>query len=117
MSEAGPKSLHLFGVRVAYRSPLKTTKLTSILPPPNEMVALPLAAVAGEVVRSPVSVVRDSPGTLPLTVSTRCALLTFLVTSVDCLTNVVASGSGPPLDVDPEHPATRVTARLRAART
>ena len=46
--------------------------------------ALPWAAVAGVVVRSPVSVLMGKPSTLPLTVSTRCALLTFLVVWVDC---------------------------------
>src|SRR5271166_654973 len=59
-----------------------------------------------------------SPGTLPITDSTRCALLRFLVTSVDCLTNVVASGRGAPLCLEPdEHPAIRAAAMLTAART
>src|ERR1700743_232959 len=86
--------------------------------PPSVIVAFPEAAVAGVVVRSPVSTLMGSPGILPFTVNTRWALLTFLVVSADCLTRVVASGSGPPLDFEPdEQPAISAVARLREART
>src|SRR5271166_83204 len=118
MSAALPKSLHLFGVSVAYSSPSTTTKLASTSDPPSVSCTLPDAAVAGLLVRSPVSVLMGSPGTLPITDSTRCALLRFLVTPVDCLTNVVASGRGAPLCLEPdEHPAIRAVAMLRAVRT
>src|SRR5438309_1170355 len=118
MSEALPKSLHLFGVRVAYRSPSTTAKSAWRSEPPSVSVALPLAAVAGAVVRSPVSTLIGRPEILPLTVSTRWPLLTFLVVSADCLTSVAASGSGGPLCFVPdEHPAIRAVAMLRKART
>jgi hypothetical protein len=118
MSEALPKSLHLFAVSVANRFPSMTTKLASISDPPKRIFAFPDAAVAGVVVRSPVNTFSGSPGTLPFTVSTTCALLTFLLDSADCLTNVVASGRGPPLGLEPEEqPATRAVAMLSVART
>src|SRR6266436_4578648 len=117
MSEALPKSLHLFGVSVANRFPSTTTKFASISDPPKVIVALPDAAVAGIVVRSPVNTLSGRPGTLPFTVSTTCALLRFLLVSADCLTKVVASGSGPPLGFEAEEqPATRAVAMLSAAR-
>src|ERR1700761_2896594 len=118
MSEAFPKSLHLFGVRVAYRSPSRTMKFASMSEPPSVIVALPCAAVAGAVVRSPVSVLMGNPGILPWTLSTRWALLTALVASADCLTRVVASGSGAPLCLEPdEQPAIKAVMRVRDART
>src|ERR1700761_672505 len=80
--------------------------------------ALPDAAVLGVLVRSPVSVLMGSPGILPWTDSTRCTLCTFLVVSADCLTSVLASGSGAPLCCGPdEQPAIRAVARLRETRT
>src|SRR5208337_2404712 len=118
MSEALPKSLHLFGVRVAHRSPSTTLKSVWMSDPPNVIVAFPDAAVAGVVVRSPVNTLMGMPGIFPLTVNTRWALLTFLVVSVDCLTSVVASGSGAPLGCElDEQPAIKAVARLREART
>ena len=53
MWEAGPTSVHLFGVSVVYRSPSTTTKSAS-MSSPSVIVAFPDAAVAGVVVRSPV---------------------------------------------------------------
>src|SRR5262249_38241020 len=118
MSDALPKSLHLFGVRVAYRFPSTTTKLAWRSEPPNVIVVFPDAAVARVVVRCPVRALTGRPAILPFTVSTRCALLRALVTSADCLTSVVASGSGGPLCFVPdEHPAIRAVAALSAART
>src|ERR1700730_938169 len=86
--------------------------------PPSVSVAFPDAAVAGAVVRSPVSTLIGSPGILPFTFNTRWALLRFLVVAADCLTSVVASGSGPLLCFEPdEHPAIKAAARVREART
>src|SRR6516162_1493461 len=86
--------------------------------PPSVMVAFPFAAVAGETVRSPVSTLIGMPEIFPFTVNTRWPLLTFLVASADCLTSVVASGSGPPLGFgSDEHPAITAVARLREAST
>src|ERR1700759_704333 len=86
--------------------------------PPNVMAALPWAAVAGVVVRSPVRVLIGKCLILPLTDSTRCTLLTFLVLWADSLIRVAASGSGA-LDCfeDDEQPLTRAAAIESAART
>src|SRR3978361_1813700 len=82
------------------------------------ILALPFPAVVGVVARSPLNVLRGSSAILPVTVRTRCALLTPLVTSTDWLTNVFPSGSGPPLAfLLIVHPETSVTATHRAART
>src|SRR6201987_5433553 len=84
--------------------------------PANVSWTLPDAAVLGGVGRSPLSTLMGSPWTLPWTDSTRCTLLTFLVVSEDCLTSVVASGSGAPLGFEPdEQPAIKAVARLRDA--
>src|SRR5262245_32855739 len=82
--------------------------------PPNVIWALPFAPVLGVVVRSPVSVLIGRPFTLPIVVSSRCTLLTFLVVWLDCLSRVDASGSGAPLcfGLD-EQPATNAAATLR----
>src|ERR1700747_1867451 len=118
MSAALPKSLHLFGVRVAYSSPSTTAKSAWISDPPSVSVVLPDAAVTGVVVRSPASTLMGMPGIFPVTVNTRWPLLTFLVLSMDCLISVLASGSGPPLGFElDEQPAIRAVARLRKART
>src|SRR5947209_362570 len=118
MSEALPKSLHLFGVSVAYRSPSTTAKSTWMSEPPSVSVALPDAAVAGATVRSPVSTLIGNPVIFPVTDNTRWPLLTFLVVSADCLSKVLASGSGAPLCLEPdEHPATKAARRLREAST
>src|ERR1700752_4980353 len=86
--------------------------------PPNVIGAFPDAAVAGMVVRSPVKTLMGMPGIFPFTVNTRWPLLTFLVASADCLTSVVASGSGAPLGFElDEHPAIKAVATLREART
>src|SRR5579884_1903327 len=85
--------------------------------PPTVIFALPFAAV-GLVVRSPVSVLIGSPGTLPVVDNTRCTLLTFFVAWLDCLTSVAASGSGLLEDLDDdEQPLIRAAAMLMAART
>ena len=56
MSEALPKSLHLFGVRAAYSVAVEDHEVgVDVASPPSVIVALPDAAVAGAVVRSPVS--------------------------------------------------------------
>src|SRR6185437_7560109 len=111
-------SSHLLGLRaLLYSSPSIITKSASISFPPNRILALPLPAVVGVVVRSPVSVFKGSPWILPATDRTRCVLLTVLLTSADWLTNVLASGRGPPLGFLEPQPATRTAATLRAART
>ncbi len=79
-------------------------------------LASPLAAV-GEVVRSPVSVLTGSPLIVPLTDSTKCTLLTFLVVWLDSLISVAASGSGAEDCLDDEQPPTRAATTVRAART
>src|SRR5581483_6367293 len=118
MSAAGPKSLHLFGVSAAYRIVSNTTKSASMSEPANVILALPLAAVLGAVVRSPVSVLTGSPWILPVVANTRCTLLTALVLWLDCLSSVAASGSGPLLFFDDEEQApTSAVAMVKAAST
>src|ERR1700693_5446529 len=116
MAAAGPKLSHWPGLSVAYRVPLSTTNWASMSEPPSVMSASPLAAVSGDVVRSPVSVLTGRCLILPFTDSTRCTLLTFLVVRLDLLSSVGASGSGAPDCLDDEQPPTRAAAIERAAR-
>src|SRR5271156_5267370 len=84
--------------------------------PPNVMLALPWAAVAGVVVRSPVRVLIGRCLILPFTDSARCTLLTFVVVCADSLIRVAASGSAPPDGLeDDEQPLMRAAAIERAA--
>src|SRR5208337_593587 len=86
--------------------------------PENVILASPLAAILGAVLRSPVSVLTANPLILPFTDATRCTLLTFLMVWLDCWSRVAASGSGP-LDFfeEEEQPPTKAVAMLRVART
>src|ERR1700733_1850126 len=118
MSADGPKLLHLFGVRAAYRIDSYTTNWASISEPAKVMSASPCAAVLGEVVRSPVSVLTGRCLILPNTDSTRCTLFTALVVWLDSLSSVLASGRGLVFCFDDdEQPLTRAAAIVRAART
>ena len=93
MSAAGPKFLKLPGVIAPYRLPSTTTKLTSSSRwPKNMMLALPCAATAGTLVRSPVSVSMGNSAISPFTVSTRCTLFWALVVAADSCSSVAASG-------------------------
>src|ERR1035441_8410130 len=85
--------------------------------PENVILASPLAAVLGAALRSPVSVLTANPLILPLTDTTRCTLLTFLVVWLDCWSRVAASGSGPLDFFEEEQPPTKAVAMLRVART
>src|ERR1700761_4575059 len=118
MAAAGPKLSHWPGLIAAYRVPLSTTNWASMSEPPNVMLALPWAAVAGVVVRSPVRFLIGRCLILPFTDSTRCTLLTFLVLWTDSLTRVAASGSAAPDPFDDdEQPLTTTAAIESAART
>src|SRR3984885_16114505 len=107
MAAAGPKLSHGLRLSAAYRVPLSTTNWASMSEPPSVMSAWPLAAVSGDVVRSPVSVLTGRCLILPFTESTRCTLLTFLVVRLDLLSRVAASGSGAADCLDDEQPPTR----------
>src|SRR3984893_17553397 len=86
--------------------------------PPNVMLVLPWAAVAGVVVRSPVRVLIGRCLILPFTDSTRCTLLTFLVLWTDFLNRGAASGSAAPDPFeDDEQPLTIAAAIESAAKT
>src|ERR1700743_789389 len=118
MAAAGPKLSHWPGLIAANSVPLSTTNWAPMSEPPNVMSALPWAAVAGVVVRSPVRLLIGRCLILPLTDSTRCTLLTFLVDWADSLTRLAASGSGAPdCFEDDEQPLTRAAAIESAART
>ena len=56
------------------------------------MFALPWAATAGVLVKSPDSDSMGSSGSRPATVSCRCTLCRFLVVSLDSFSSVAASG-------------------------
>ena len=70
------------------------------------MLALPCAATAGLVVRSPSSDSIGSSLISPCTVSSRCTLVWPLVVSADCFSSVAASGRFL-LSSELEHPASR----------
>ena len=71
------------------------------------MSALPCAATAGMLVRSPVSDAIGSSLISPFTVSCRCTLCLALVVALDSFSNVAASGSGVSASCDGEHPEVR----------
>src|SRR5690625_670333 len=89
---------------------LASTSLPSMV-----IVALPLAAVVGSLVRSPSRVLTGRFLIWPVTDSARCALLRSAVVAAESLTRVVASGSGPPAPLL-EQPANSVAAAVAVAR-
>ena len=81
------------------------------------MLALPWAATAGVLVRSPSSDSIGSSLISPCTVSFRCTLDWDLVVSLDSFSRVAASGSSLDESCDfEEHPAMRAMVANRAAK-